>query len=572
MVKTGADGVAVLTASSQSLLLLDESRWGETSGKMDVDPPSHTDRAGPSADDRTSLDDHAESFPTSSTPHNTPHVTALRFMTSNDELGGENSLAASSTLQKPSQVYSISSLQSMDFPPRCPLALKDRSNHGSSSDGDSNEDGEAEKFAVYDSRPKRSHHKTMAPTPLILSPCHSEDVTPRVMNLSQTTPATPQFGKRRKETGAELTVNNGLYRSERRKNRQMLVAATNGVQLMRSSAQFLESTWQSAVFCSTLGAQQETPKMNSRCSLSPQKRRLPSAAQVEDIRQLVRTYTLLDPLDRLNSKQALRIQTLTGYTLNPPSAPLINSLPLRSPIRTRAAKLESLLNMDVDVLAMDSCKLRDQRLTEASTQCRYERDGNKFVFHYMPSGMAITATQYEARYNVMLEQLCKIRSDYWSEYFAVLAAAQRSRQSTVGKEEGNDELPSTGKAARPSLLGDTKGSYCDASTRVLVGGDDAGQWNLGSVSTRVLVDGDAGDNHQVGKAGETTILLQKTPSPWYPSNSRSGLSQSHYASMVASCTSATSLATGQVLVSWDPSVDEPDMPLAASSTIEPPSH
>jgi hypothetical protein len=251
-----------------------------------------------------------------------------------------------------------------------------------------------------------------------------------------------------------------------------VLASSNGAQLVRSSAQFIGNTIQSAF---TLSPQcDNNNKQSQDVDKSPYHSELPSIDQVAEIRRLIHEYTLLDPLDRQGSDQSQQIHAMTGYTLNSPFGSSTTVMGNYKPVATRSDKLKILMDLNIDLAKLDACKIRDQKLAEICTQCRYERSGCMFRFVHMPSGREITAQQYEERYSVMLQQLCQMRSAHWSEYFAILFDAKNSDLNHHdSKLSVFSPVSSEASSTRVLINGDDSDSPdIRPSTGVLIGGDD----------------------------------------------------------------------------------------------------
>ena len=435
--------------------------------------------------------------------------------------------------------------QLKDQPPTCPLALKDRSNQKMTPRNKQAEQDKAQKESESKAGSKRASTTHLARFALEDEPPECAPGTDR--KKSQALSAS---GKRRKKSDANLFV----VQPGSRKGRPVLaVAAATGMQhLVRSSAQFIGSTFQNA-FASNIKAQATNKEQHPRDIMTPQKRKLPTFDQVDSIRKLVRSYTLLDPIDRQDSVESLLIQNMTGYTLNPPMASTMGSVSARSPIQTRSGKLENLLKLNIDLFVMDACKNRDQQQAEICTLCRYEREGYKFRFVHIPSGKTISPEQYEARYLCMLQQVCKTRSEYWSNYFRRLYGTADGAVFVSGVSDQ--------EAVNEAING-----VATSNVQVHIDGDDKDHWvdlqaNALVSSTEVDPERDHGcdptgsSSYCVGN-NEAIVVFDETKSV-NQANVHDQLAPSALLTG-GSCLFASSLATGQLYFSAESSDGDKD--------------
>ncbi|GKY99283.1 hypothetical protein MPSEU_000883400 [Mayamaea pseudoterrestris] len=477
-----------------------------------------------------------------------PNISFKRMLS---QSATENSVLSHSTpMDRLSDFAASSSTNKMTMKDESPsylIAFKDRSNQISSPSVDASI--KDSKVLASSTRMKRSFQPdSLATTPIARFSLADE---PEGICYTQSNSKNQgsMSSKRRKKSS--LIGSGRKSYSGRAKGRPPLALA--GAKFVRSSAHFIGTTIQNALTpiasqSTTKKQQQQQQQRRIRDSMSPQKHQLPSLHEVNDIRKLIHEYTLLAPRDRPESAAQRVIRCTTGYILNPPLAAFYRSpLPARSPIHTRASKLEMLFKHNIHPKELDACKVRDTQLAEACTQCRYQREGYKYYYLHMATSRMISPAQYEERYMVMLQQMCKIRSAYWWEYFEQLFAtsARAGADEFVIHgmvQEGRDK-DVEGHGEPPAL----DGSHGDTSGCVKRSGSDS---TTGSVLAHAQ-GGEAGASDVSPSWHAVVVLQDMRASSSVPIASQEPVPYINDDTTVCSqrCINASTLATGQVLYS-----------------------
>lgn len=158
----------------------------------------------------------------------------------------------------------------------------------------------------------------------------------------------------------------------------------------------------------------------------------PDTDKLMEIRRLVHAYTALPEDSRFESNEAKAVEELSGYTLVP-SFVVDGAISEAQEYERRQSIIESLQDR---VKIGDSCKIRDARLIQSVTECRFGRgcDGS-IEYTHVPSSRSISPQEYEERYMCMMDEFSTIRTKSWGDYFAKLGQEMKAKSTQVEKTD-----------------------------------------------------------------------------------------------------------------------------------------
>ncbi|GAX19097.1 hypothetical protein FisN_3Lh034 [Fistulifera solaris] len=142
------------------------------------------------------------------------------------------------------------------------------------------------------------------------------------------------------------------------------------------------------------------------------------AITLQHAQSLVHSYTSNE------AKSAKKdIEELTGYVLSSPTVDPL--LPYQAP--DKAAIYQRL---GPQLKQMDEYKSNQSRLAEKILDARGEKGRGGMKYFCLSNGQRISSAEYEKRYRVMLEEVHKVQSHAWKDYFQNLNSCSEQLRSS----------------------------------------------------------------------------------------------------------------------------------------------
>jgi hypothetical protein len=143
---------------------------------------------------------------------------------------------------------------------------------------------------------------------------------------------------------------------------------------------------------------------------------------LQQIRQLVHSYTLLSDEEKWNSSQVNEITDLTGYVMGPPLTEAMRQEDLanNNVTVTVATHMKAFSIMEPQLKRTEDLRQAEAQLVEDITECKAHKVKGKFRYFHNQTDQQVSANSYEQRYRLMLDEICAIRSEEWACYFADL--------------------------------------------------------------------------------------------------------------------------------------------------------
>jgi hypothetical protein len=175
-----------------------------------------------------------------------------------------------------------------------------------------------------------------------------------------------------------------------------------------------------------------------------------------ELRRLVREYCSLPPDARVGSTDAKGIENLCGYIVAPP---LPDDTDLKAPVSqsilsSQESKMELLRPMEPALRRMDNAKIKESKKIQDITECLVQKSGGKYRYFHLPTGRHISADEYEQRYRLMLDEITKIRSEEWANYFQDIQSNRGVILSPIAGLHAREKLLAAKKVTTDTIEGD----------------------------------------------------------------------------------------------------------------------
>lgn len=220
-------------------------------------------------------------------------------------------------------------------------------------------------------------------------------------------------------SGVEIPLNKDSVKeinapkSKRRKKRQSIMLPSD----------VEPSDGNSDVYTQTFAAfknEPSPPATPARETKTPIK---PPTATLQYLREIIHEYTLAPKARRLDCSPAKELFERTGYAVrsDPPTTENGSNEKVTPLELSRDQKLAFFMKLGPDLQRMDACKVSDAKMVAEVTQCQPVKVRGGF-YHYVHSvnGRTVSPEEFEDRYLMMLEEVNRIRSQAWLEYFCKL--------------------------------------------------------------------------------------------------------------------------------------------------------
>ncbi|KAL7573827.1 hypothetical protein ACA910_012406 [Epithemia clementina (nom. ined.)] len=268
--------------------------------------------------------------------------------------------------------------------------------------------------ALRKSRHKRKtmmSHSLMSPVIETTDPeeIATEFTTPIAPAPTLSTLSTPHFS----EKLPSLHLHKKEGSSKRRKKRQSIVLPSDVEATDRNCDEFTQKY-------ASFKNDPSPPATPATETKTPNK---PPIDVLHDLRKLVHSYTSIPKHERSSACiSAKNILACTGYPLLgfDPTAKPCPVLGVASDL-TREQKLEFFCKIGPQLKHMDACKVSDAKMVEEVTQCKSQKvRGGFYRYFHGETGREVTTEEFEERYLMMLDEVNRIRSTAWAEYFDAL--------------------------------------------------------------------------------------------------------------------------------------------------------